>query len=154
MSFAIIGTWRFGAVREDMSTIPKTMWTQFDAILGPPGTLGLSTVETNESYEYFIYVLLLHGLNFFFLVNFFLAIIVNGYTRYSEGTAITDVENDIISDTVIVFFRFWYGIRYGWSSNKTIASAVSELPCTFIATENLAGPRFSHIFPNKESAAP
>jgi len=154
LSFAIIGTWRFGALREDMSTIFRTMCTQMDAILGPPGTLMLSDLSSAGTleHEYFVYVFLLHVVNFFCLVNFFLAIIVNGYTRHSVGTEYTDVENDIISDAVIGFLRLWYGIRYGWSSNRTIALAVSELPSTFIATSHLTSPRFCHVFPNTKSA--
>jgi hypothetical protein len=94
-------------------------------------------------------------LNFFFLVNFFLAIIVNGYTRYSDFTELTDVENDIISDTVIGLFRIWSGIRYRWSSNKTIALAISELPSTFIAIEHLKDLKDTHsrnVFHDRGSA--
>lgn len=113
-----------------MSSIAMTVKTQFDAVLGPPGTLKLS-IEDGDA-VYVIYVVLLHSINFFLLVNFALAIVVGGYDRHQQDIAKSDIQHDVLTDTWWAFRMCCHWLRYGWPSPGRLACDLEKLPGMFI----------------------
>merc|ERR1719329_982940 len=65
--FVLICSWRFGSRDEDVADFWNVFYTQFNALLGPPGALEFGRFDDTE---YFMYCLLFHSICFFFMVNF------------------------------------------------------------------------------------
>ena len=72
-------------------------------------------------------------LNFFILVNFVLAIIVNGFTKHREVIERTDVESDILTDTWLTSKRCLYSFWYRWPGIRRTAIDVERLPGMFVS---------------------
>jgi len=148
--FAIIGSWRFGNSRADMRDAFTAMKTQIDAILGPPGALPIFG-DASEDYSYLIFVVLLHFVNFFFLVNFFLAIVVDAFTKTVRSLEDNDTEMDIISDTCEQIYTTTKSWCLWWPDSKKIVYELKRTDRRFLNAEDFASEGFG--FRDQEHAS-
>eukprot|EP00928_Gymnodinium_smaydae_P090131 TRINITY_DN7397_c0_g1_i1.p1 TRINITY_DN7397_c0_g1~~TRINITY_DN7397_c0_g1_i1.p1 ORF type:complete len:1776 (+),score=320.55 TRINITY_DN7397_c0_g1_i1:104-5431(+) len=119
IGFALIGSWRFGAVREDFKDFFEAFSTQFDAMLGPPGALNISGLAEDQ-WEFLIYAFCFQCICFFFVLNFILAIIIDAYSSVMDEVRNSNVEMDILSDLFAVTRSGWKRFRYKWPDTYDI----------------------------------
>lgn len=136
-NFGRIAEWRYGVDRSDLSTTLKAMASQFDTILDPPGSLAVS--EDNLDTDYVVFALFFHGICFFFLVNFILAIIVNAYTTVIDHVNECEVEQDIVSDLWALFATECKRCKHRWPAKVRLMSYLGHLDLTFLNPRDLKG---------------
>jgi hypothetical protein len=99
-TLAFQGFWSFGMDDPAFESFTMAMWTQFQMIIGfypwPPGGVrpgfqGIMQVA---------YLLIFTFLVFFILLNFFLAIVVDAFTRIKQEVAINRAENPFAMDLI------------------------------------------------------
>jgi len=136
--FAIIGWWRFGRTRQDFQDITTAMLTQFDAILGPPGALPLSAGDgAGEDFEYLFFALLTHLVNFFFLINFFLAIVVDAYSKVMAQVERSIVDQNALQDFVAMVNMYVVRLRHNWPSEDQVMNSLKGSSKQFISPDDL-----------------
>eukprot|EP00929_Paragymnodinium_shiwhaense_P041935 TRINITY_DN21781_c0_g1_i2.p1 TRINITY_DN21781_c0_g1~~TRINITY_DN21781_c0_g1_i2.p1 ORF type:complete len:1832 (-),score=331.79 TRINITY_DN21781_c0_g1_i2:226-5721(-) len=138
LDFGRIASWRYGTERDDLSTTWKAMLAQFDSILDPPGSLMVSGGDSLPT-DYVVFAILFHGICFFFLTNFILAIIVGAYTRVMEQVEICEVEQNIVSDLwslITARFGMW---RYTWPDRVNAIIHLQKMNNTFVQATDMAG---------------
>lgn len=154
LGLAFVATWRFGAKREDLSTLAKTCQTMFDSLLGPPGAFTLYDNKENLEYTYFV---LLYWLSlFFFMLNFILAIIVDAYAKVVEENEALEVEQsvwyDVAASLRICYFRW----RKQWPKHTQLIKKIEGLPrsqpVTSVALMSLASNETKPLFKNPDHA--
>jgi len=105
---AALATWSFGSYRNDFKDIPHAMKSQFSMLLG-----NLPSGYTND-FLLGLYVISTNILQFFLMLNFLLAIVVEAHTKVREDIANIEVENEIFTDLAWAVYREFQKFRYGW----------------------------------------
>jgi len=134
--FAIVGSWRFGDTRSDFRDIKVAMQTQFDCILDPPGSLPVNSAASEDP-EYLVFVVILHFVNFFFLVNFFLAIVVGAFLRNVQLLEDCDVEQDMVSDLWGLVKCLALSVLYRWPGKGHILRELDGICFKYISVDDL-----------------
>jgi len=119
-----------------MKDVLTAMQTQFDAILGPPGALPVFG-EDSEDPAYLVFVVVLHFVNFFFLVNFFLAIVVEAFTKNVRNLETNDTEQDILTDTIEQIYTSVKGVVFWWPANSKLIVELKGICKRYITSEDL-----------------
>jgi len=135
--FAVIGSWRFGSERADMKNWSVTFNTMFDAMIGPPGEIFMSSA--NDAGEYFWFALSFHVICFFFMLNFILAIIIDSYTTVIDGLRSSDIEQDIFTDVYCTCVRVFLSFHHKWPSTSRLTLHLQNLllDSKFVTAEQL-----------------
>jgi len=147
---ALIASWRFGDKRSQFRDTFAAMRTQFDAVVSPPGELPFYT-ESDNDFEYLIFAIIVHVVNFFFLINFFLAIVVNAYTKVTEDLEACTVEQSIFEDFWAMIHKRILQFKSGskWPKEARIVAFLEKATNESVITVDGL---FPECFPTKESA--
>jgi len=92
-----------------------------------------------RSWLFIAYFVLYMGVFFFFLLNFILAIVAEGYTRVQEKSELFETEQNFIYDICLAWKYKARSAFCGWPGQGRLASALKKLPAktTAIGTKEL-----------------
>lgn len=109
--FALVASWRWGKERHELTSAMSSLFTLWEAVLGPPGVL-MSTPaglpEDGEGIELKLFLSIYFMIIFLFMFNFLLAIIVDSYAKVRDELDKTDVQMNIFVD---VYYTFAYIVK-------------------------------------------
>lgn len=143
---AVIGSWRFGSESAEFRSVLAAMRTQFDAVLDPPGEIPVST-DSDTDFEYLAFVLLIHVVNFFFLINFFLAIVVNAYTNVRRVEDCT-VEQSVFADFFALLRNFTKRASHRWPTEAQLIQTLKGMQNECLTSVDLS----PSLFHSEDSA--
>jgi len=124
-AFASLAVVFFGGDVEGAKTMGTAFSMQFDMLLGSlPEQFGETTFFT-------LYCLLFNVICFFFLVNFFLAIIVDTYAKVKGAIELSDAEQDLPTDVYEVLVVRFKKFHYGWPSIRQVIHTLQEQRAKF-----------------------
>jgi hypothetical protein len=150
--FAAIACWRYGAERDDLSTIGNSMLTFFDSMLDPPGLLPTSTESGDVNLSVQFFAVLFHCIFFFLMINFVLAIIVNAYMEVLKELDDCKVEQDILSDLVAVINEAVRHIWHRWPGLHKIMHKLEDDDMTDVEFLDVDTLSFKCAFRSEASA--
>eukprot|EP00282_Hemiselmis_andersenii_P039355 CAMPEP_0169429860 /NCGR_PEP_ID=MMETSP1042-20121227/2089_1 /TAXON_ID=464988 /ORGANISM="Hemiselmis andersenii, Strain CCMP1180" /LENGTH=1492 /DNA_ID=CAMNT_0009540133 /DNA_START=27 /DNA_END=4505 /DNA_ORIENTATION=+ len=116
--FAGIGTWAFGATREDFGDFDKTMQTQFLMMFGN------FPEDWTESQQMMVYTTLYLIFIFILLQNFLLAIIVESYMGIREQISESQVEDNFLTDLYDAGSAHIMAPLMGWPSSTRLGDTL------------------------------
>ena len=118
VTLAVIGHVFMGQYRPEFSDIPVSLETQFMIITG--GSFPFQAFGTKSSSVEVLYLLSYALIVFFFLTNFFLAIVVDGYAKVSQAVQDNDAENSIVLDIYDVIQGMIQQWKNRWPSPRLV----------------------------------
>jgi len=133
---------RFGYLYDEFSTIEQSLITLFSILIG----------DTMPNYYDNTWMcIFIVGFVFicsFSLLNFLLAIVVNGYTQVTERVLENEVSQSVIADIVAVCWDLWLWYRHkSWPSKLSILSSMQEyFPDVFGQGDEVVYPLGRHKF--------
>jgi len=147
-ALAAVATWRYGGDDVNLATLTAAANAQYDAMLGPPGNLGLS----GASGEFAAYGLLFWVVVFFFMINFIFAIIVDSYAKVVEKIEEQVTEQDIIRDVIGVLQYQWLQRVHRWPPVTKIIDCIDKLEPE-LKKIGFAQLKEFHIFRNQQAVS-
>jgi hypothetical protein len=114
VGFAAIATWRFGNTRSDFSSLMRALELEFHMMVGELPD------EWTETTELKVYVLLYMVVVFLLVLNFLLAIIVEGYMSVVDTINACEVEQEFFTDIFGTLYSMIKGRLSGWPRRKKL----------------------------------
>jgi hypothetical protein len=142
--FAILAAWILGDSRPGFVNLTTACATQFNMMIGelPEGW--------SEDLNLLVYVVANFLVFFFFLLNFLLAIIVEGYMRTRKLIEDITYERFFFIDLWLSFYHPLLGSRLGWPSPPRVLVEMEQLLEKGKTSLTVADIR--HLFPSENSA--
>lgn len=124
-SFAGIGFWRFGPVRDDFGTFGETLFTCLSMMMGslPDGW--------DRSAELTLFVLIYLVIVFFLVQNFLLAIIVEAYMTVRQTYEKLEIEQEFPTDVVNSYHAYVRAFIHGWPMPHVLGEHIAEWDARF-----------------------
>lgn len=98
LTFAFIGHWSFAPVAPGFETLLVACLTQFQMLVGEFPWDSMRGLAATDFMLLQVYTLLFTLFTFFVLLNFFLAIVVDSFTKVKEEVSAMVVENNVLWD--------------------------------------------------------
>mmetsp|Transcript_35733 Transcript_35733/g.84665 ORF Transcript_35733/g.84665 Transcript_35733/m.84665 type:complete len:383 (-) Transcript_35733:380-1528(-) len=133
---------RFGYLYDEFSTIEQSLVTLFSILIGD---------TTPDYYNNIMLCIFIVGFVFicsFSLLNFLLAIVVNGYTKVEEHVLENEVAQNVLEDLVAVLWDTWLWQRHpSWPSRLSLLVELqNRFPEVFMGEEEVFAPLSREVF--------
>lgn len=130
--FSVLACASFGRSMPEYSSIGNSLLTQYMVITGGIGDYG------DNSTSYIIYLLLLFTVQGLFMLNFFLAIVIDAYAAIKQKIVDQITEQNIVVDLVDVIIVSVKQCIHGWPSARRITDGLKRLPSNSVTTAELS----------------
>merc|ERR1719421_2235139 len=109
----------------------------FDSLLGPPGQIMSIRADGTTRFDETVFSLLFHFICFFCMLNFFLAIIVDAYTKVCVDIEECSVENNVLSDLWYLAVEYFLRVRHRWPPRHAVIHHLNLQDHVCITTKEL-----------------
>ena len=130
---AVLAHAQFGESNLQYATLFSSCLTQFQLVTGGIGDYG------DESLVYVLYVVLVFAFQGLFMLNFFLAIVVDAYSVVKQKVVDQVTEQSFWQDSIDIAFLAIRRLLSGWPSTAVIVSRLNKQPDEVINRAALVG---------------
>jgi len=118
---AAMANWRFGDSRDDFESLGHALGTQVQMMLG-----GDFPADWQQDAEITIWTLVFFILLMVFMLNFLLAIIVDGYVKVAKALEEQETEGNFFSDVAASIHSAYLRWAKGWPSLQLLAEWMAD----------------------------